>query len=96
MPIETVDLDALITEDATKYGVSHVELYNTIKCESDFVVDAIGDNGLAYGLSQIRIDYHPDISLEQADNPAYAIDYMAHEFSYGNEREWSCARELGY
>jgi soluble lytic murein transglycosylase-like protein len=94
MPIETADLDAIIRADAAKYGVDEAHLYATIKCESNFDVDARGDHGLARGLAQIRSDYHPEVSDKEADDPAFAIDYMAKQFAAGHANEWSCWRSL--
>jgi len=94
MPIETVDLDAIIKADATKYGVPYNHLYETLQCESGFKVDARGDHGLARGLAQIRSDYHPEVSDAEADDPAFGIDFMAKTFAAGRESEWSCWRSL--
>lgn len=94
MPIETADLDAIIDADAAKYGVNRDHLYKTLECESNFDIDARGDDGLARGVAQIRSDYHQEISDEQADDPAFAIDFMAKAFAQGKASEWSCWRSL--
>lgn len=96
MPIETVDLDATIKADAAKYGVNADHLYATIQCESNFEIDARGDHGLARGLAQIRSDYHPEVSDAEADDPSFAIEFLASAFAHGRAHEWSCARMLGY
>lgn len=87
-----VDIDALIKEDAAKYHVNYDHLYSVLDCESAGFKDVKirGDNGLARGLAQIRSDYHPEITDEQADDPVFAVDYIASEFSKGNQRMWSC------
>lgn len=89
---EVVDINTLIKEDAAKYGLNEDHLYKTLNCESDGFKDVAirGDNGLARGLAQIRSDYHPDITDEEADNPVFAINYMAQQFASGHAAEWSC------
>ena len=79
-----------------KYGVNRKVLYDTLDCESEHFKDVAirGDNGLARGLAQIRSDYHPDITDAQADDPVFAIDYIAHQFSIGHANQWSCWRML--
>lgn len=48
----------------------------------------------SFGLVQIHLPDHPEISHAQATNPEFAIEYMASEFSKGNADAWSCYRKL--
>lgn len=67
-------------------------LKKVVNCESLWDITARGDNNLARGLSQIRSDYHPDISDAQADDPEFALNYMATKWSEGEASEWSCTK----
>lgn len=98
LPVKTIDIDQLITDDAAKYGVNREHLYKTLYCESAGLKDPaiVGDNGLAIGFAQIRMDYHPDISVASASDATFAVDYMAHQFSIGEASEWTCWRMLEY
>lgn len=94
IPTQVVSIDALITKDAKEYGVNENHLRATIACESQFQIQARGDHGLARGLSQIRSDYHPEVSDEEADSPEFAIDFMAKYFAANKATQWSCFRSL--
>lgn len=69
-------------------------MMEVISCESSFNPNAIGDSGKSYGLSQIHTPSHPDITKEQALDPDFAIEYMAVQFSKGNQWMWSCYNKL--
>lgn len=43
----------------------------------------------SYGLAQIHIPSHPDITVEQAKDTLYAIEFMAKEISNGRSWEWT-------
>lgn len=90
--VEVISIDALIKQNVEEYHLNYKTFYNTLDCESQGFKDVSirGDNGLARGLAQIRSDYHPDITDAEADDPVFAVHYMAQEWSKGNENEWSC------
>lgn len=48
-----------------------------------------GKQEQSYGLSQIHLPSHPDITHEQATNPKFAISWMASELSLGRAWQWS-------
>lgn len=73
-------------------GIQPHEVIGTMKCESGFRPNAIGDNGTSYGLSQIHLPAHPHITKEQALDPKFAIDFMVDEFAQGNQWKWTCWR----
>lgn len=82
-----------------KYGVSYQELYLTIKCESEFqnVQSRIVKNGKreeSYGIVQINLPTHPSITKEQALDVSFSIDWMAYQFSLGNQKKWTCWRNV--
>lgn len=93
---EVVDIDQLIKDDAKKYHINYEHLYQTLKCESGNFTDVAirGDNGLARGLAQIRSDYHSEVTDAQADDPVFAIDFIAKAFANGHANEWTCFRTL--
>lgn len=65
-----------------------------VHCESHGVKDAVGDNGKSFGVVQIHAPSHPEISQEQAENPAFALEWMADQWDAGNESAWTCYRLL--
>ena len=67
-----------------------------IKCESSDNPNAVGDNGTSFGLSQIHLTAHTDITKQEALDPEFAINYLAYNLSIGKASMWTCARLLGY
>lgn len=65
-----------------------------ITCESGNNPDAVGDFGTSYGLSQIHLPAHPEITKAEALDPDYAVAYMARMFSIGQHGQWTCYRML--
>jgi len=49
-----------------------------------------GDREQSYGLAQIHLPSHPEISYEEAINPDYAVKYIASQLSKGKGKQWSC------
>lgn len=49
-----------------------------------------GEREKSYGLVQIHLPSHPNISYEQATDPEFSIEFMAKKFSKGQASEWSC------
>lgn len=82
------------------------EMLDTILCEAptakiDGVVlyDSEGQSNHKYksggreeswGLSQIHLPAHPDITKEQATDAQWALDWTAKEFSKGRASQWTC------
>lgn len=84
----------LIHKSAIKYGVSEEKMSNTIKCESQYNPNTVGDGGYSYGLVQIHLPSHPSVTKEQALNPEFATDFMAENFANGKAHMWTCYRKL--
>mgnify|MGYP003135619577 CR=1 FL=1 len=68
------------------------EVTQIVECESQYQQDAIGDQGRAFGLMQIRVDFHPRLAgsydlLDGGDNlaAAYVVFLEARSF-----KPWSC------
>lgn len=91
----TVDTAPLIIEAyAVKYGVPAQPIIDTLRCESRFNSDIVGDHGTSYGVAQIHLPAHQDVTKEEALNPFFAIDWTAQQFKAGNAHIWSCYRLL--
>ena len=87
-------IKTIIDNNAEKYGLKSQILTDVIRCESSFVTNARGDNGHSRGLSQIHNLYDPDVTDEMADNPEFAVDFMAKNIASGKGSLWSCYRML--
>lgn len=87
-------LESLADERADHYKVSRSVVRAVIACESTWNIKAVGDGGHSHGLVQIHEPSHPEITREQAQNPWFAVDYLAKEISKGNGNQWTCFRHL--
>jgi hypothetical protein len=87
-------LEALVDEAAAKYDIDPEPLYKTLWCESRGVEKAVGDDGLALGVAQIRTDYHPNITRRQSFDMEWSVDWAAKQFANGNADWWTCYRNL--
>lgn len=88
-------LQDLASTTAAKYGVDPVAIQAVMGCESHWNIAAVGDFGTSFGLSQIHLPAHPDITKAEALDPIFSMNYMAQEFAKGKANLWTCARELG-
>lgn len=95
-PTAPLSIDTLIHESAVKYGVNEGIMRKTLICESHLNPRAVGDGGNSFGLAQIHLPSHPEITKEEALDPVFATDYIAHEFSLGRAWMWSCWRQLRF
>lgn len=94
VPVIPETIAGKISFYAERHGVSSSTIYAVIKCESTFNPNAIGDGGTSFGLSQIHLPAHPNITIEQAFDPDFAIEFMAKEMSIGNAWKWTCWKKL--
>ena len=94
----------LVEVYSAKYNVSSDKLFDTLKNENrgfDFDLQSglkykknnrwgfpEGTREKSFGVSQIHLPDHPEITYEQAIDPAFSIEYMASEFSKGRARQW--------
>lgn len=87
---------SLIQKEAQAFNLDASDLYDTISCESNFDPDvqsnhyANGKREESFGLSQINLPYNPDVTYEQAIDPAFAVHFMAYHFAQGHHSMWSC------
>lgn len=85
----------IIGYNAEKYKVSKTVMEKVIACESSFNPNIIGDGGKSYGLVQIHMGYWGDkVTIEQAKDPFFAIDFLAEKLSKGKGHLWTCYRNL--
>ena len=49
----------------------------------------LGEREQSYGLAQIHLPDHPEVTIEQATNPDFAIEFMAKNMSLGR-KWWYC------
>jgi len=54
----------------------------------------VGMQEKSYGIAQIHIPDHPHVSIEEAKDPEFAIEFMANAFSNGKQVWWTCWRKL--
>ena len=74
----------------------------TITCETagtwdqDIQSEYMQDYGQeeSFGLAQIHLPHHPEITKSEARNPLFALKWMAEEWSKGRESKWSCFNKL--
>ncbi len=84
----------MIEYSAAMYGVSTSTMTSVLRCESSLRPDAVGDSGESFGIAQIYRPAHPEISVDQALDPEFAIDYLAQQLYLGNGSMWTCFRNL--
>lgn len=81
----------LAHEMSIQYAVPYPLIRSIVSCESSFNPDAtnISKREQSYGLSQINRLAHPSISIQQAEDPAFALRYLA-EGLKSDPSQWSC------
>lgn len=82
-----------IYREAEGAGIDGDAIAHTIYCESMFynIQSGIVNNGVrepSYGLAQIHLPSHPNITAEQALNPYFAVDYLI--------KNWNTEKWYGY
>ncbi len=85
-----MDIPILVFRSAEKYDVNPGVMFKTLECESGYRTDAVGDHGTSFGIAQIHLPAHPDITKEQAFDPDFSIDFMGKEMGKGNAWKWTC------
>ena len=93
-PVAPLSIDEMIDLSAEKYDVDANIMRRIIQCESMGNPSAVGDSGRSFGVAQIFLPVHPDITKEQALDPKWSIELMAKEFSVGHASWWTCWRML--
>lgn len=105
LPIKVISIDDLIHQTVIKYGLNYQHFYGTLSCESEGfkdvsiqsqVPDPSSPDGYeqSYGISQINLPSHPDISYASATDPSFAINYAGELFASGQETQLHCYKIL--
>lgn len=55
-----------------------------------------GEREYSFGLVMINLHYNPTVTIAQATDPHFAIDFLARNLSKGNHSWWSCYTNGGY
>lgn len=98
IPLQNASLDtkysivAYTIESAQEARIQPRTALNVMRCESNYDPDAVGDHNHSFGLSQINLPSHPDISKEEALDPKFAIEYLTHGLAKKTDH-WSCEKE---
>lgn len=99
LPLGSTTTQLLIVRAAARYGADAARLTATLNCESEGFQDIqsqipnkSGPNGQedSWGVAQINLRAHPDVSIYQALDVRWSVNWAAEQFAAGNEREWSC------
>lgn len=83
------EISALIWRTAHEHGIDGNAFYGVAKCESSLNPNAVGDGDNSYGLFQIHIPSHPTVSIEEALDPHFAVEWSAKKFKESPEI-WTC------
>lgn len=81
-----------------------------VECESQYVYDIqsqhryhagnvpkgynVGDREESYGLAQIHLPVHPNVTKKQATDPEFAIDFLAKNLKQNKGNMWTCYKQL--
>jgi len=93
----------LALEQAEKFGLHKKRFLKVLECENNFHArgqsghkDPSGPNGRedSWGAVQIHLPSHPTITREMAEDPEFAIPWMAEQWSLGSASLWTCWRSL--
>ena len=91
----------LIKAKSKEYNVSSLIMEEVIRCESNFEttvqsrhIQKDGTRENSWGLSQINLDWNPDITLDQAIDPYFSVSFLAKQLSEGRGYLWTCYRKL--
>lgn len=87
-------IDQEIDTVAEKYKVSSSTIRKVVYCESRYQIDARGDEGYSRGLVQIHKRYHPHVTDEMADDPKFALDFLAKALKENKGHMWTCFRMI--
>lgn len=90
---EDENAEAIIRKVAKEYGVSEEKMLALAKCESQLGQMMVGDTNLpkpSYGLFQINLYFHPNITKEQAMDYEWSAKWTAEQIKAGRGNLWSC------
>lgn len=92
---ESLSISGQINYYSELYDVDSDTITKVIQCESSFNPNAHNSNGEdSWGLVQINLLAHRSITIEQATDTNFAIDFLAKNLKAGKGNMWSCYRKL--
>lgn len=99
-PVETVDLEATIREAAVSHGVNPDHFLAVAQCEDpglivdqeSNVIRKDGTREPSFGIFQIDLEMHHDISVASATDPVWAANWAAEQWANGDASYWTCYR----
>ena len=95
--LSTSDLKQMATEIAKEHSLNTDHFLKVISCESNWdtqiqsaYITKDGTRENSWGLVQINLSAHPNVTKEQALNPRFALTWMAEQWSLDGASMWSC------
>lgn len=95
----TPSIPEKIVHYADKWSVPVEVMTNVIVCESNgstTVQSQFYKNGKqeqSYGIAQLNIEANPSITLGEALDPDYSLNYLGEKLANGQGKLWSCFRK---
>lgn len=90
--MSVIDLKTLATAAALAHNLNVDRFLSVIGCESHWHYNAVSKTN-DYGLVQVHLKSHPDITREQAEDPYFALNWAAEQWQAGNAKAWTCFRK---
>lgn len=92
-------IEDLIKQYSAQYSVSYEEMRRVMLCESSGKIDAVGDNGKAFGLFQFWENtfnlFAKDLGEKlEWKNPEHQIKLASYAFSVGKQTHWTCWKNM--
>ena len=87
-------IEELIKRIAEDYKVSPSLMLRIARCESGLRPSAIGDFNNSFGLWQIHLPSHPQITKEQALNALWSTKWSAEKIANGKAYMWTCFKNM--
>ncbi len=91
--MKDIEIFNFIVEKAIEHEVDISVAINVVECESGFDETQIGDNGQSFGIWQIYLPSHPNVTKTQAQDPYWATEWSMLRLKKTPEI-WTCYRDL--
>lgn len=100
------EVKTLTKKYADKYHIEYNSFLQTILCEAPRVgaefdpfgqsenFSKDGSRELSFGLPQIHLPSHPEITKDEAQDADWSIEWSAQQFSKGKQNMWTCWLDL--
>lgn len=89
------DISVLVQKYSQIYSISPVIMTRIIACESSNNPNArnLTEVESSYGLVQINLKAHTNITIEQATDPEFAVEFLAKNFDNAPRMWFNCYRK---